>query len=59
MDKNPEESEIMMKEILKNVMAIFPELRKIGTTENGGSIYEERHPENSEIDILECSESVL
>lgn len=58
-DKNPEESEMIRKELLKNVMAVFPELRRIGATQSGGSIYEERYPERSDTDIFECSESIL
>jgi len=59
MDKYPENFEITRAELRKNVIAIIPELSKIGKTQSGGAIYEEQHPERSEIDILETSEFTL
>jgi len=59
MDRDPENSEMMREELLKNVIAVIPELKKIGETQSGGSIYEEQHPERSETAVLETSESTL
>jgi hypothetical protein len=57
--KDPKNSERMRVELLKNVIAIVPELTIIGKTQSGGWIYQELHPERSEMAVLETSESIL